>query len=479
MRTWSWSMGSRTMKTSKVGPHTLLRLVPTQHCILIEADGLEEEDFPPQLSQRDWTLDDPEGLPYLDYDLVSQPFGTEYTPNPIAKRQRAESSPLSGFASKVGSRMPSFSRKWRSRKASPIDSIPPLSREASLSRANSTRAPSFASANMDTSRSHLNQVPPTPAASTNNDSFEHPHTTFADATQDEDVDDDDFRYQAKPTTPLLPPVMTDLKSSHDVTYQSPLDSPSVAEPGASSVFNSPQPTPQIGGLPSPPLSTRPSVASFHHRQFGVPIIPSSEIPPMLISGPPPDKWSDALGHANFTIQPEPYTPDQVDLETCKALRANWDLARHNYTKHLMRVGDNSGPTSKIYQLTQDKWAEIDSTWKKNVEACVAQLTKQDPDVSTSPILGADAGRELAKTPPLVKIPSLNGPKSEGKFPKVGDEGIVGPMEVVPARIEVVEQQEREQMQAQAAKRKRKFGGFIKDWLIGVGMFPGSKGAQEA
>ena len=196
---------------------------------------------------------------------------------------------------------------------------------------------------------------------------------------------------------------------------------------------------------------------------------------MLISAPPPDKWSDALGHANFVIQPEPYTPKQCDLETCKALRADWDLARHNYAKHLMRVGDNSGPTSNVYHLTQEKWSEIDATWKANVDACVAQLTdnrERSNSISpSSPMLDAkDVGRELAKTPPLVKIPSLNGPKSEGKFPKMGDEGIVGPMEVVPIRAEALEQ-----LEVQAAKRKRKFGGFIKDWLIGVGMFPGSKG----
>ena len=196
---------------------------------------------------------------------------------------------------------------------------------------------------------------------------------------------------------------------------------------------------------------------------------------MRINAPPPDKWADALGHSNFTIQPEPYLPAQTDLIACKTLRADWDMARYNYTKHLMRVGENSGPTSKIYHLTQEKWAEIDAAWKKNVDDSVAQLQEHSPDASMSPVL-QDGGRELTKTPPLVKIPSLNGPKSEGKFPKVGDEGIVGPMEVVPTRVEVREQQEKDYQQAHAAKKKRKFGGFIKDWLIGVGVI-GNKGHE--
>ena len=194
---------------------------------------------------------------------------------------------------------------------------------------------------------------------------------------------------------------------------------------------------------------------------------------MAINHPPQDKWADALGHANFIIQPEPYIPEEVDLETCKILRSDWDTARHNYAKHLMRVEENIGPTSKIYTLTQEKWAGIDATWKKNVDRCVAQLNDPQPSSPGSPVISEPVGRDLTKTPPLVKIPALNGPRSEGKFPRVGDEGIVGPMEVVPLRTEVIEHQEKEQ-QAQAAKRKRKLGNFIKDWILGVGMFGSSK-----
>ena len=176
----------------------------------------------------------------------------------------------------------------------------------------------------------------------------------------------------------------------------------------------------------------------------------------------------------------------------------------------MRVEEHSGPTSQIYQLTQEKWTEIDAEWKANVNECVARLnsslnsasasksttTNTNTNTNTSAATGASGsathphghghsssspvmgvggieepvGRHLAKTPPLVKIPALNGPKSTGKFPIVGDEGIVGPMEVGPMRVEVREQQERESRE----KRKRKLGSYIKDWLVGVGMFGGSK-----
>ena len=451
---------------------------------MVNADVSTEEDYPPSLAHLEWGLDGPDAMRYFEENFKTEAFGHEYTHNPIAKRQRGDASPLSGIASKVSSRMPSISRKFRSRKASPNVAIPSLSRETSVSRANSTRAPSFASANMEYSKTSGNQAPPTPAASYRHDSFDNTYYGVLKPEQDDEPNDGDFRDRPLPGTPLLPPTVDAEDSDQMQEVQSPLQSPSVAEPSESDLISpiSPIATPQIGGLPSPPLSTKPSIASFHRRQYGSPIIPSSEIPPMLISNRLPDKWADLLGHADFTIQPEPYLPTENHLSACKTLRADWDMARYNYTKHLMRVGENFGPTSNIYHLTQEKWTEIDVTWKKNVELSLAQLQPQDdaPSTPSSPIIKDPVGRHLAKTPPLVKIPSLNGPRSEGKFPKVGDEGIVGPMSVDPPRSQANQPSDRARdMTAQlAVKKKRKFGGFIKDWLIGVGMF-GNKGAQEA
>lgn len=53
----------------------------------------------------------------------------------------------------------------------------------------------------------------------------------------------------------------------------------------------------------------------------------------------------------------------------------------------------------------------------------------------------------------MKMPSLNGPKSEGKFPTIGDEGIVGPMEQIPSLAQ------------QPHRKKRKLG--LLRWMQGV------------
>ena len=425
-----------------------MTLRPQAYSRVVHELTLEDQPFHPRLSHHEWSLDDPEVMRMIEYDLREEQFDGEFLRNPNAKRQRPDLSPLSGLASKMGSRMPSFSRKWRSRKASPSVSIPPLSREASVSRANSTRALSITSA-------HGTQPPPTPAASVRNDSTDQNAFGSFSQVQNEVEAYDEVVDQAKPSTPLLPPLMTDHHPPVEEEYvQSPLQSPSVADPGASSVLHSPvdvPQTPQIPGYPSPPLSTKPSTASFHRRQHPMaPLVPSTDIPPMLINGPPQDKWADRLGHANFSIQPEPYTPDDISLETCKRLRLDWESARSNYAKHLMRVEENTGPTSNIFALTEEKWTEIDATWKRNVDAAVTQLNAipaiPASDDNTmlsapgSPVMSEPVGRELAKTLPLVKIPALNGPHSAGKFPVIGDEGIVGPMEVGPVRIEVIEQQ---------------------------------------
>ncbi|KAG8527915.1 uncharacterized protein KY384_006831 [Bacidia gigantensis] len=423
--------------------------------------------YPAKLSSPAWTFDDGEIMRDADDGRDDASLDGEYLRQGHVKRQRPDSSSLSGLASKMGSRMPSFSRKWRSRQVSPSFIIPPLSREPSMSRsrANSTRAPSIASA-------HHNAAPPTPAASTRHDPFD----AAVGQTRDSIIEDEETQDQGKPTTPLLPPLITEhLNRQREETTQSPLQSPSVAEPSASSVINSPlapPQTPQVPALPSPPLSTKPSTASFHRRPYNIPIVPTSEIPPIAISNPPADKWSDALGHANFTIYPEPYTPKHIDLGACKTLRADWHMARHNFATHLMRVGENAGPTSDIHRLTNEKWAEIDATWKSTIASCVDQLGPQEQVDPVSPQQSGSIGRELAKTPPPLKMPALYGPNSDGKFPKVGDRGIVGPMEVGPIRVEVKEQQARERQE----KKKRKLGSYIKDWLNGVRMF--GKG-QEA
>ena len=354
--------------------------------------------------------------------------------------------------------MPSLSRKWRSRKTSPTIAMPDRAQESSLSRANSirSRAPSLAGSLIEAAETRSEKLPPTPARSIFDGDFEEPHlsidTEKANAHHDDTVD-----LEAKPTTPLLPPIMTQIPAHiKEVPYQSPLQSPTVADPEASSVLNSPLPTPRIAGLPSPPLSGKPSLTSFGHQRGLSPTSPSSEIPPMLITDPN-DQWANQLGHANFTIIPEPYIADQPSLFAYKQLRSDWDSARCNYMKHLVRTGEHWGATSKIYRLTEEKWIEIDATWKLNADLCLSRIAGKVNDIAMSLSIS-----EVTPEPaPLMKMPALNGPKSEGKFPKLGDEGIVGPMEQIASP----------RQQSQRRKRKLGFFRWVQGvWPAGVGVF---------
>lgn len=334
------------------------------------------------------------------------------------------------------------------------------SRTPSLSRANSTRAPSFASVTFESNKPPGHPLPLTPTKSAHDEGSSDFTGAIADSQKRISGHDEDVEDQAKPTTPLLPPIMTQIPDDiKEIPYQSPLQSPSVA--GPESPFVTPLPTPQLKGLPSPPLSSKPSTASFQRQRGCMPAVSPSEIPPMLISGPD-DAWADVLGHANFTIYPEPYEPSQPDLDTCKQLRADWETARHNYAKHLMRTGENYGPTSEIYLLTEEKWVQIERTWKRSMRKCwaVVKAGHRESGIRLS-------RREvIGKSPPLIKMPSLNGPKSEGKFPKLGDEGIVGPMEVVAPPMPLQQQQP-------PPRRKRKLGFFrwVQGvWPVGAGVF---------
>ena len=346
--------------------------------------------------------------------------------------------------------------------------MPGRSQEPSRSRANSTRAPSLAGSAVEVGEVKGAQLPPTPRRSIADERFEEAYLALtnaenSNAPQTEDDNNDIVDCQAKPTTPLLPPIMTELPSEiREVPYQSPLQSPSVA-PEASSVLNSPLPTPRTAGLPSPPLSSKPSTSSFHRQRGPGPISPTTEIPPMQISDPD-DKWTDQLGHANFVIYPEPYTTEESTIASCKQLRADWEIARANYAKYLVRTGENYGTTSKIYRLTEEKWSEVDTTWKQNVEISFSRIPELAPKkeapaaaaptpIDTIPETSTPLTRTLSSdaAKPAVQINSHFAAFGEGKFPALSDEGIVGPMEVVAPQ--------------EPQRRKRKLG-FLR-WVQGV------------
>ena len=140
---------------------------------------------------------------------------------------------------------------------------------------------------------------------------------------------------------------------------------------------------------------------------------------------PNDKWAIKLGHANFTITPEPYVPEVCDTASLRQLFADWEQARCNFTKHLVRTGEHFGVTSKTYMLTEQKWAEIDALWRSNNDQAIARAAERGEELEpTSPCEPA----------PLSKMPTLDNPNSEGKFPKLGDEDIVGPMVQVAAQV---------------------------------------------
>ena len=350
---------------------------------------------------------------------------------------------------------------------SPTVTMPDRSQEPSRSRANSVQAPSISGSAVEMGEGKGPQLPPTPRRSVADERFEDAYLTLtnkenATAAQIEEEDEAVDR-QAKPTTPLLPPIMTQLPPEiRDVPYQSPLQSPSVA-PEAPSALNSPLPTPRIAGLPSPPLSSKPSTSSFHRQRGLGPTSPTADIPSMLISDPD-DKWADPLGHANFKIYPEPYIAEDTTLVACKQLRTDWETARSKFMKHLVRTGENYGVTSKVYRLTEEKWSEIDATWKHNVELSFSRIPKLPHGTETATIAPYNQSDTTPDQPAaLTKTKSSDAPKhspiddskfpafGEGKFPALGDEGIVGPMEVA-APLE-------------PQRRKRKLAFFR--WMQGV------------
>jgi hypothetical protein len=147
------------------------------------------------------------------------------------------------------------------------------------------------------------------------------------------------------------------------------------------------------------------------------MVPSSDIPPMMLADPN-DKWANALGHANFTILPEPYVPESCNAQSVRQLMDDWQQARNNYAKHQVRTAEHYGATSKYYLLTEQKWAEIDAEWKKNYDLAKSHAVAIGQELEpTSPM----------EPEPISKMPTLNDSKSQGKFPKLGDEDIVGPM----------------------------------------------------
>ncbi|KAJ4294432.1 hypothetical protein N0V90_008122 [Kalmusia sp. IMI 367209] len=346
-------------------------------------------------------------------------FGGYGYESPNSKRRRSAESSAQSVTHKLERSFPSFSRKMRERKRA--STLNGKSRSTTPSRVPSTRSSSITSSIHQAQGYDPMELFPRTSTSAST-SREQLAESIASSPIDIakanalDVDVDEIERERFATTPLLPPLLVKTRFD-DAPAQSPLQSPAIAKHDpAQSLVSTPVDTPAVRAYPTPPLSTKASIASFKTSRMS-PLVPSNEIPSLALADPD-DKWAVRLGHNNFTIHPEPYVPEVCDAASLRQLFADWEQARCNFTKHQVRMAEHNGPTSKAYLLCEQKWKEIDALWKKNNDLAISRATElgEEPE-PTSPMEPA----------PLSKMPTLNDPKSEGKFPKLGDEDIVGPM----------------------------------------------------
>ncbi|KAK3935385.1 hypothetical protein QBC46DRAFT_271883 [Diplogelasinospora grovesii] len=362
-------------------------------------------------------------LPYIacdiDYDLGFL-SDTDFSGSTrYKKRRHVSDTGFSSWGTRLGSRLPSLPR-WRSNSRrkdfafSPA-SDPSLDQRLAFSRAASSRSSSIsAPAHGHPDRANEPPLPATPALSfyDSTESFALPSPL--DITKP-DVRQSLERERTMATTPLLPPLLTEPPPSSQLQTHSlqasPLQSPTVEPPVPEAATSQPYPT--------PPLSTKVSISSFRR---GTVSSTHTEIPspiPHLLENH--DAWSDRLGHANFTIEPKPYSPDTPDFLTLMAFRGDWNRARINYTKHLVRTGEHYGTTSKTYALTEAKWAEIEREWRAAEDYLVRrmELAGRNDAFATMQFRRATEDVLPAAIPRMLS--------DEGKFPERGDMDIVGPM----------------------------------------------------
>lgn len=233
--------------------------------------------------------------------------------------------------------------------------------------------------------------------------------------------------QGQATTPLLPPTMLNLKM-HDSPIQSPLQSPSIAPTNYCHTTALSYDAHSFQYLPSPPLSNQPSLASIPR---GRSLTATHDIPTLQQLSEKLDPWTVKLGHADFSIHPEPYLPEDFDLDNFKEFRDNWQQARKQYTQHLARTIENYGETSKVYKLTEEKWSSIDKEWKKYDAQLNAALTPQLQRLSDGPATPDSPISLLERPVTRVTVPHMD---KGGKFPEIGDADIIGPLSIGVAKV---------------------------------------------
>lgn len=373
----------------------------------------------------DWTHSAEHDMGHFEYDMGFLSDGDTDAALQLSKHRSGADSPLTGLTMRLGTRFPTLNR-WRSTKrrnrAFTAASEPSLEMPPALSRATSTSRSSSLSAPSRKFYDKANEppLPVTPALSF----YEYASTESIPSVVAIDIDKPEVRESIErerglATTPLLPPLLTEAPSISSMRQSqqcSPLQSPTVA----------PQLSPELGppaAYSTPPLSSKPSISSFRPpllTSLSTPVVAMSDVSvtiPNLLEQH--DAWSDRLGHANYTILPRPYHPSTSDPSTLRMLRADWDLARVNYTKHIVRTGEHYGTTSKTYALTEAKWAETEREWKAAHDTLVERVATLFPECEAQ--LGWDRLQDDTPT----SVPRMV--DAEGKFPDLGDEDIVGPM----------------------------------------------------
>ena len=339
---------------------------------------------------------------------------------PMPEKRRSDNMSMKGV-SRIGSHISTMSTRWKSKRVSGSSPEREAFTDDLRSRANSAASSALASP-VTSPISCIDSIPPSPARTIFEERISDASVRPIDITRANSLTKEEDEDAQQATTPLLPPFMgEDTAFVIASRVQSPLQSPSVADislptPSYFAVTSDPR-----YGVPSPPLSTKPSLASMSRPRASTVRTVSGDAAPFILSDPN-DEWANKLGHANFTIQPEPYTPPTRNLDSFRQLCADWDVARCNFARHLVRTGEHYGSTSNIFKLTGEKWESINDQWRAEHEALLAQLDAIDGVALTLTQSNIHPCEE-------VRIPRLH---DNDKFPEMGDEDIVGPMTVAPA-----------------------------------------------
>lgn len=382
--------------------------------------------------------------PSLDYSLADGLHSDSEGPLRLSKVRRAAGavgdSPVGKLANRIGSRLPSLSLRQRapsippvrtpSLRSSPTSRAPSRTNSYRMSTRNpSFTAPSFA-AHLEGQDQDVQRIPgmSSPPSTPLRAEMEHEPrepVLSMDIPIQSPVAEEPIDRKALASTPLLPSPMLERRPSDHDKIQSPLQSPTVADsPIFSFTGMSPASAPVLPSYPTPPLSTKPSFASFGGMQSSQILpLPDNSLAALRIE----NKWGGKLGHANFVVYPTPYMPEHCDSTSCKRLVEEWEEARKQFINHAARTSEHYGQTSHIYKLTEQKWAEIDALWRSNHESAVEQAKKAEKPRGESPHEVERDYQPLAEPMSLSKLPSLSDPENSGKFPKLEDGDIVGPM----------------------------------------------------